>query len=174
MKFPQFVGVAVLAAAVATGVAACGDDSSDDVPTVPSTTSAAASAESGGSAGVTNATAPPSVAVLNEMLSTALDPAVPNSKKTELVQDSEKDLALFDKLVAARKQNPGVTYKILPPVIPAGPNKATVKVQVKLPDNPPAKADAQIVYSGGRWKLSANTVCGLLGGANIKSPMCPS
>ena len=176
MKFPKFVGAAIMAAAVATSLAACSSsDDSDDVPTVATTTSAAATSEAGASgadAGVTNPNVRPSVATLNAMLDKALDPNVPNSEKTELVQGSEKDPQLFDKLVKAREDNKDVTYQIFPPVIPAGPNKATVKVQVKLPDNPPTKLDAQIVYDGGRWKLASDSVCPILSGNNIKSAMC--
>ena len=165
-----------MAAAVATSLAACSSsDDSDDVPTVATTTSAAATSEAGASgadAGVTNPNVRPSVATLNAMLDKALDPNVPNSEKTELVQGSEKDPQLFDKLVKAREDNKDVTYQIFPPVIPAGPNKATVKVQVKLPDNPPTKLDAQIVYDGGRWKLASDSVCPILSGNNIKSAMC--
>lgn len=162
--------------AVATSLAACSSsDDSDDVPTVAATTSAATTSEaaaSGADAGVTNPNVRPSVATLNAMLNKALDPNVPNSEKTDLVQGSEKDPQLFDKLVKARQDNKDVTYQIFPPVIPAGPNKATVKVQVKLPDNPPTKLDAQIVYDGGRWKLASDSVCPILSGNNIKSAMC--
>ena len=176
MKFPKFVGAAVMTVAVATSLAACSSsDDSDDVPTVAATTSAAATSEaaaSGADAGVTNPNVRPSVATLNAMLNKALDPNVPNSEKTDLVQGSEKDPQLFDKLVKARQDNKDVTYQIYPPVIPAGPNKATVKVQVKLPDNPPTKLDAQIVYDGGRWKLASDSVCPILSGNNIKSAMC--
>ncbi|MGV9859137.1 hypothetical protein ACWDTD_10850 [Gordonia sp. NPDC003425] len=176
MKFPKFVAAAIMATAVVTSVAACGgSDDSDDVPTVGTTTTATTqTGASGADAGVTNPNVRPSVATLNDMLNTALDPNVPNSQKTELVQGSEKDPAIFDKLVQARKENPDVTYQIFPPVIPAGPKKATVKVQVKLPDNPPTKVDAQIVYDGGRWKLAADSVCPLLSGNNVKSAMCPA
>ena len=176
MKFPKFVGAAIMAAAVATSLAACSSsDDSDDVPTVATTTSAAATSEAGASgadAGVTNPNVRPSVATLNAMLDKALDPNVPNSEKTELVQGSEKDPQLFDKLVKAREDNKDVTYQIFPPVIPAGPHQATVKVQVKLPDNPPTKLDAQIVYADGRWKLASDSVCPILSGNNIKSAMC--
>ncbi len=180
MKFPKFVGAAIMTVAVATSLAACSSsDDSDDVPTVAATTSAAATSEAGASgasgaadAGVTNPNVRPSVTTLNAMLNKALDPNVPNSEKTDLVQGSEKDPQLFDKLVKARQDNKDVTYQIFPPVIPAGPNKATVKVQVKLPDNPPTKLDAQIVYDGGRWKLASDSVCPILSGNNIKSAMC--
>ncbi|NDK90504.1 ABC transporter substrate-binding protein [Gordonia desulfuricans] len=174
MKFPKIVGAVTLAAAVMMGVAACGGDSSDDVPTVPQTSSAASTSGAAGAADVTDPKVLPTVAQLNTMLDTALDPDVPNAQKTQLVQGSQKDPDIFDKLVKAREDNPGVTYKILGPVIADGPNKATVKVQIKLPDNPPTPFDAQIVYDGGRWKLASSTVCPLVTGNGIESAMCPT
>ncbi|MBD1318083.1 hypothetical protein [Gordonia hankookensis] len=174
MKFPKIVTAALIAASVAS-VAACGSDDSD-VPDVPTVSSAASSADAGGSSAddVTNPNKRPSVATLNAMLTKALDPNVPNSEKTELVEGSSADPSVFDKLVKAKQDNPDVTYEIFPPVIPAGPNKATVKVQVKLPDNPPTKLDAGIVYTDGRWMLSSDTVCPLITANNVSTPMCKS
>ncbi|GAC70017.1 hypothetical protein [Gordonia soli] len=177
MKYPKIVTAAMIAAAV-TSLAACGSDDGGDAPPLPTTTAASASASGGASGGsdtdLTDAKKRPGVAALNDMLDKALDPNVPNSQKTQLVEGSSADPEIFDKLVAAKKENPGVTYKIIPPVIPAGPNKAKVKVQVKLPDNPPANLEAGITYSQGRWKLSKDTVCPLITTNGVKSAMCPA
>lgn len=169
MKFPKFVAGALLVSSVAL-VAGCGGSDDDEPPLVTATSSAAASAN--GSDDVTDPNQRPTVATLNEMLEKALDPDVSNSEKTQLVEGSDADPTVFDQLVKARQENPDVTYKIIPPVIPAGPNKATVKVQVKLPDNPASTVDASIVYVDGRWKLSKNTVCPLVEGNNVKTKMC--
>lgn len=171
MKFQKIVTAAFIAASI-TSLAACGgnDDDVPSVPTVASTTSAAA----GSDAAVTDPNTRPTVATLNAMLDKALDPNVPNSEKTQLVEGSEADPNVFDKLVQAKKDNPDVTYQIYPPVIPAGPNKASVKVQVKIGENPPTKLDAGIVYTDGRWKLSKDTVCPLVTANNVTTPMCAS
>ncbi|GAA4679110.1 hypothetical protein [Gordonia humi] len=177
MKIRNFVTGAVVAAAVAA-TAACGsDDGSNDLPPVPtadsSTTSAAADSSAAADADpLTDAKKVPNVAALNEMLDTALDPKVKAADKTDLVEGSEVDPALFNQLVKAVKDNPDVTYKIKPPVTKNGPNKAKVKVEVKLPDNPPTKIDAAIVFDNGRWKLSKSTVCPLLQANDVKSKLC--
>ena len=62
--------------------------------------------------GLTNPKVRPTVKTLNQMLDMALDPNVPNSEKTQLVEGSEKDPEVFNKLVQARKDNPDATYKI--------------------------------------------------------------
>ncbi len=172
MKFRKFVtaGVAVCAF---LSIAACSDDGGSDDPTT--TTSTTASSEtSTGAGGLTDAKKPPTAAALNQMLEKALDPSVPATEKTELVEGSEKDPALFDKLVAGREANPDLTYEIVAPVRPAGTNQAKANVKVQLPDAPQQQVEALIVFDNGTWKLSSTTVCLLLSGANVKSPMCPA
>lgn len=173
MKFPKLVGAVMITAAVTVGVAACSsDDSSDDIPAVTQT-SATTSASASGDA-VTDPSQPPSAAALDQLLQTALDPNVPNSQKTQLVQNSEKDPSIFTRLVALRKDNPGATYKIRGPVTAQGPKKASVRVNVKLPDQQPQDIDAQIVFDNGRWKLASSFVCPLITGNGVSSPMCPT
>ncbi|GED98257.1 hypothetical protein [Gordonia crocea] len=182
MRFPKIVA-GMLAAGLALSVTACGGGGDDDglppMSPVSSETTTTTTTESNAAgkydiSGVTNPKKRPTVKTLNQMLDMALDPSVPNTEKTKLVEGSEKDPDVFDKLVQARKENPDATYKIFPPVIPAGPKKATVKVQLKIGDNPPVKAEAGIVFVNGRWKLAKNTVCPLLSGNNVKTPMCPA
>lgn len=163
----------MIAAAVTVSVAACGGgDDSNAIPTVDQSTTATAS--SSGSSDVTDADTPPSVETLNKMLTTALDADTPNSEKTQLVQNSEKDPNIFNKLVKAKEANPGVTYSLRGPVTPNGPNKAKVRVTVKLPNQSPTSLDAQIVFDNGRWKLASSSVCPLLTANNITSAMCPT
>lgn len=174
MKFRKFVtaGVAVCAF---LSIAACSDDgggSSD--PTTTTSTTASSETSTGGAGSLTDAKKPPTAAALNQMLEKALDPNVPATEKTELVEGSEKDPALFDKLVAGREANPDLTYEIVAPVRPAGTNQAKANVKVQLPDAPQQQVEALIVFDNGTWKLSSTTVCLLLSGANVQSPMCPA
>ncbi|WP_207841363.1 hypothetical protein [Williamsia soli] len=172
MKFRKFVtaGVAVCAF---LSIAACSDDGGSDDPTTTTSTTAASETSTGGG-GLTDAKKPPTAAALNQMLEKALDPNIPATEKTELVEGSEKDPALFDKLVAGREANPDLTYEIVAPVRPAGTNQAKANVKVQLPDAPQQQVEALIVFDNGTWKLSSTTVCLLLSGANVKSPMCPA
>lgn len=174
MKLRKFVtaGVAVCAF---LSIAACSDDGGSDDPTTPTTSSSTTeTGTSGGSGDLTDASKPPTAAALNTMLETALDPNVPASEKTELVEGSEKDPALFDKLVQGKEANPDVTYEIVAPVRPAGTDQAKANVKVQFPDQPATQVEALITYDNGRWKLSSTTVCLLLSGANVQSPMCPA
>ncbi|MEZ5213061.1 MULTISPECIES: hypothetical protein [unclassified Gordonia (in: high G+C Gram-positive bacteria)] len=176
MKFRKFLLVGVVAGAV-TLTAACGSDDKSDQPPVPpatTTTSAAAtSADNSLDAQLTDPNKKPTVAALNDMLDKALDPSIPAKDKTDLVEGSEVDPSLFNQLVKAKKENPGVTYKIKNPITKDGPKRYSVKVEVKLPDNPPQPLDAAIVFDNGRWKLSKTTVCPLLKMGEVATPLCP-
>jgi hypothetical protein len=170
LKLRKFV-TAGIALCAFVSIAACSDDGGSDDPTTPAVTS---STDSGGSTEVTDPKKPPNAATLNALLETALDPNVPNSEKTELVEGSDADPALFDKLVEGKEANPEVTYEIVAPVRPAGTNQAKANVKINFPDQPQTQVEALITYVDGRWKLSKTTVCLLLSGANVKSPMCPA
>ncbi|QMT03933.1 hypothetical protein [Gordonia jinghuaiqii] len=154
-----------------TTVAACGGDDSD-APPAPTLTSADTAAGGGDGTEITNGSKPPSIKVLNDMVDQAVDPDIPRAEKIQFVQGSEKDPAIFDELVKARAENADVDWVLVNPVISAGPNKARVKVRIETAGNPPTNAESTIVYDKGRWKLSNETVCNLLGLYQVDSKMC--
>lgn len=166
-------GLAVVAALTFTAACSDGDTGATDPGTAPTSSATSSAADSGGTS-VTDPSQPPSAATLNGLLTKALDPNVPASQKTDLVQGSDADPQLFDKLVKAREDNPGITYQLQAPVIATGNGQATVKVKVKLPNVPEQTVDAAIVYDGGKWKLAKTTVCPLLLANNVQSAMCPA
>ncbi|SIS20449.1 hypothetical protein [Williamsia sterculiae] len=174
MKLQKLVTAGMAVVALVT-ISAC-SDSGDDADSAPTTTTSAATSTSeaagNAAAGVTDASKPPTAAALNAMLTKALNPDIPNKDKTDLVQGSEADPTIFDKLVKAKKDNPGVTYKILPGVTKSGTNTAKAQIQITLPGSPPQSGDAQIVYDKGRWKLAKSTVCPLLQANNVKTALC--
>ncbi len=63
-------------------------------------------------------------------------------------------------------------WVLVNPVISSGPKKARVKVRIETAGNPPTNAESTIVYDDGRWKLSNETVCNLLGLYQVQSAMC--
>ncbi|MCK0519184.1 hypothetical protein [Williamsia sp. DF01-3] len=179
MKLRKFVTAGVALCAFVS-IAACSDDGGSDDPTPTTTTTTTDTGSSGSTAApgvdpvLTDPKKPPTAAALNDMLTVALDPNIPNTEKTELVEGSDADPEIFDKLIAGMKANPDVTYEIVAPVRPAGANQAKANVKINFPDQPQTQVEALIAYNEGRWKLSKTTVCLLLSGANEKSPMCPA
>ncbi|MFT3662052.1 MAG: hypothetical protein QM809_11805 [Gordonia sp. (in: high G+C Gram-positive bacteria)] len=177
MKFRKFLMAGAIAGLVGV-TAACGSDD-DSLPPVPAASTTAAADESASAAPedkleseLSDANKRPSVEALNEMLQMALDPKISPEDKTVLVEGSEADPKLFNQLVEVAQDNPDVDYEIKKPVISNGPKRASVKFEVRIPDNPPTKIDASIVYDDGRWKLSKQTVCPLLSAQNVKTPAC--
>ena len=178
MKLRKFVTAGVALCAFVS-IAACSDDGGSDDPTTTTTTTTTTDTGPSGSTApgepdLTDPKKPPTAAALNDMLTVALDPNIPNTEKTELVEGSDADPEIFDKLIAGMKANPDVTYEIVAPVRPAGANQAKANVKINFPDQPQTQVEALIAYNEGRWKLSKTTVCLLLSGANEKSPMCPA
>lgn len=171
MKYRKFLGATMIAAALMTTVAACGSDDAD-APPAPTLTSTDTAAAGGDGSEITDGSNPPSIAALNELVDKAVDPDVPRAEKVELVEGSEKDPAIFDELVKARAENSDVDWVLVNPVISAGPNKARVKVRIETAGNPPTNAESTIVFDDGRWKLSNETVCNLLGLYQVESAMC--
>lgn len=176
MKYRKFLVIGSVAAMLSV-TAACGSDDNALPPVPPAPSSTSTSAAAGGEdsdlvAQLSNAKKRPTVDALNEMLAMALDPDVPAADKVDLVEGAEADPKLFDQLVKVAKENPDVSYEIKKPVVGNGPKRASVKVEVKLPDNPPTMIDAAIVYDDGRWKLAKSTVCPLLEAGDVKSPLC--
>lgn len=175
MKLQKILTAGLAVVAALTFTAACSDSNNDGATdNDPATSSATSSTTEAGGGTVTDPSQPPSAATLNGLLEKALNPDVPSSQKTDLVQGSSADPQLFDKLVKAKQDNPTVTYKLVPPVIATGNGQATVKVQVKLPNVPEQTVDAAIVYDQGKWKLAKTTVCPLLLANNVQSAMCPA
>ena len=122
----------MIAAALMTGVAACGGDDSDAPPVPTPTSTAAASGAAGDTESeITNGSKPPSIAALNELVDTAVDPDVPSKDKIVLVEGSEKDPAIFDELVKARAENSDVDWVL------AGPwwDDTGKDLQAKAPQN---------------------------------------
>lgn len=175
MKYRKFIGAVMIAGAVSAAAVGCGgDEDNNPLGEAGATTEQAENGNGGAEDDVTDPTKRPTVDTLNEMLTTALDPDVPNSEKAELVEGADRDPEIFDRLVQAQAENPDVDYVLLDPVVPAGAGRATVKVEITLPDSPPTTLDAQIVFDDGRWKLASDSVCPLLAGQEIQSPMCAS
>ncbi|MGK8523149.1 hypothetical protein ACRS6B_17030 [Nocardia asteroides] len=154
------VAVAGLALAVTLGLAACGGDDTGESPTSARTTAGAA---------VTATTpAPPTVDELNTLLQRALDPAVPNDQKLELVQGIEADPGLPNRLAEAFQQANATA--VVTGVTAFGDSvSAQAKFTINGQENP---VDVPFVLDGGRWKVQKAWACQALVNLNQQSPAC--
>ncbi|MGX1779407.1 hypothetical protein ACWIGW_45370 [Nocardia brasiliensis] len=116
------------------------------------------------------ALAKPSVQQLNDRLTKAFDPAVPNKEKISWIQAAEQDPYLVANLVdAAEKQD--VEVEVTNVQEPQdGKMKADAKVTIG--GSPVDNTFISFVSEGGEWKVDHAFACEIITGALIESAAC--
>ncbi|MDG3014732.1 hypothetical protein [Speluncibacter jeojiensis] len=140
-------------------------------PAAEAATPAPAPAQAPAAAPVAPAASTPSIADLNSLVSTALDPNVPAAQKESLVQGGQQDPSLFTQLGALRAQYPTATATVVGPVVPNPDGSVTATTQVGFSGQ---SRDVQLTFvdDGGSWKLSRTNACHFIALAGRSSPMC--
>ncbi|MCP2299760.1 hypothetical protein APR11_006219 [Nocardia amikacinitolerans] len=157
------IAIAGLAIVVSLGLTACGgDDSSDTAKTTKTTTSAKATTAQA------NLPAVPTVAELNAQLQKALDPAVPNSEKLEMVQGAEADPELPARLSEAYKST-GATVEVTEVTAFGDTINAKAKIVLNGQEN---IADVPFVAEEGKWKVQKAWACQMLTALGQQSTAC--
>ena len=158
------LSAAILALGAATTLAAC---SSSDEGSSTATSSDKTAGETSASQVVT--TEMPTVEQLNEILTKAADPNVPQEEKVKLVQGSESAPELFDVMAQSQAES-GATFEVVDPVVPGlMPDSALATVNINTPDGQQQTADqVEFINEDGSWKLSQSWACVLV--TNIVPP----
>lgn len=158
------LSAAILALGASVSLAAC---SSSDEDAANSSSAAKPTGETSASQVVS--TEMPSVEQLNEILTKASDPNVPQEEKVQLVQGSETAPELFDVMSQSQAES-GATFEVVAPVIPGlVPDSALATVHINTPDGQQQTADqVEFIKEGGTWKLSQTWACVLV--TNIVPP----
>ena len=158
------LSAAILALGAATTLAAC---SSSDEGSSTATSSDKTAGETSASQVVT--TEMPTVGQLNEILTKAADPNVPQEEKVKLVQGSETAPELFDVMAQSQAES-GATFEVVDPVVPGlMPDSALATVNINTPDGQQQTADqVEFINEDGSWKLSQSWDCVLV--TNIVPP----
>lgn len=158
------LSAAILALGAATTLAAC---SSSDEGSSTATSSDKTAGETSASQVVT--TEMPTVGQLNEILTKAADPNVPQEEKVKLVQGSETAPELFDVMAQSQAES-GATFEVVDPVVPGlMPDSALATVNINTPDGQQQTADqVEFINEDGSWKLSQSWACVLV--TNIVPP----
>lgn len=159
------IAIAGLAAVAALTLTACGSDDSDSDSKAASTTSASAAASEEASADLPPV---PSVAELNSQLQRALDPAVPNEEKLQMVQGAEADPELPAKL-AQFYTDSGATIEVTE--VSDFADTINAKANFKLGDTQNV-VDVPFVAEDGVWKVEKTWTCNMLAQAQVQSPAC--
>ncbi|MFC8046609.1 hypothetical protein [Nocardia sp. NPDC057353] len=188
VKHPFRTAVAVLvttaACTLAVGCSSAGDDA-DSGTAAPTATRDADAAEAQGGSDVgskqtgsapTTPSAPalakPSVAELNDRLTKAFDPAVPNAEKISWIQNAEQDPYLVQNLVAAAERE-NVTVQVTNVQDPVD-GKVKADADVSIGGTPVQNAFIEFVSEGGQWKVSNTFACNVVKSAEIESAACES
>ncbi|WP_194814437.1 hypothetical protein [Nocardia sp. XZ_19_385] len=174
--------VAIVAAASALTLTACGSDKGDSTSSPSATATSAGQYEEGKKAGeaieaegeLTTTPPPnlpkPTVAELNEKINKAFDASVGEEEKISWVQDAEKDPQLVDKLVDAAKKN-NVKVEITGVQEPKeGKLKADAKVTIG--GAPVENAFVEFVAETEGWKVSNQFTCNIVKAAKLDSAAC--
>ena len=166
------VMVAGMAIAAALSMTACSDDSNGGGGS--STTAAASQSGSEGgsatSAKPSNVPPAPTADELNAMLQKGLDPAVPATEKTDMIQGSEADPELINRVATAVQQN-NASVKVTE-VQDAGDGTAIAKAEVTFNGQTNVNA-VQLVFDNGKWKLDKGFACNIVQIAQLQSAACP-
>lgn len=158
------IAIAGLAAVAALTLTACGSDDSDsDTKAASSTSAAAVTTEA-----EDDLPAVPTAADLNTQLQRALDPAVPNEEKLEMVQGAEADPELPGKL-AQFYTDSGAAIEVTE-VNDFG-DTLNAKANFKLGDTQNV-VDVPFVAEDGVWKVEKTWTCNMLAQAQVQSPAC--
>ncbi len=112
----------------------------------------------------------PSIDELNAMLQKGLDPTVPASEKVDMIQGSEADPELINR-VADAAQKAEVTVTVIG-VTDLGSGSATADVNLTIKGQP-GPAVVPLVAENGTWKLEKSWACDIVTNmGQMQSPAC--
>ena len=146
----------------ALGLSACSDDKGDK-PAAKTTTSASAAASA-------TAELPPvpTVEQLNEQLTTALDPSIPNDQKLDFVQGIEADPELPNRLAEAASQ---AAVQVQVTEVTSFGESVTAKANFTV-NGQTNVVDVPFVAEDGKWKVQKSWACTMLTNLGQTSPAC--
>jgi hypothetical protein len=156
-------GVAVLL------LAGCGSTHKADPSGSPTSSSTAAAAAAGACPANGQYPASPTVSLLQGMLRQGLDPNVPAADKVALVQGTEADPDLFNRMGAALRKADfaSVIHDVADYCNGTANADATLTIYGQSTDS-----QVPLVAENGRWKLDKTWACGLAKSLQQTSPVC--
>ncbi len=114
--------------------------------------------------------AAPTPAELNANLARAFDETVPAAEKITLVQGTQADPQLIDRVVEAAKVNKASAQ--VTDVTDLGDGTVAATVVMALDGQPAPESVMTFVAEDGVWKLSKDNACGIVSLAGLSSPAC--
>ncbi|GEM32019.1 hypothetical protein NN3_30260 [Nocardia neocaledoniensis NBRC 108232] len=156
------VAIAGLAVVAALGLSACSDDKGDKPAAKPTTSKVASTTAA------TNLPPVPTVDELNQQLTTALDPSVPNDQKLDFVQGGSADPELPNRLAVAAQQA-GVQVQVTE--VTSFGDSVNAKANFTL-NGQTNVVDVPFVAEDGKWKVQKSWACTMLTNLGQQSVAC--
>ncbi|WP_230330068.1 hypothetical protein [Nocardia aurantiaca] len=178
MRFRRPTAAVLLLTVVGASIAACGGGSDDEskVAQARSSAYAALSSSSAAAAAQSSANRPtiPSAAELDAQIKSALDPNLPDSDRTALIEDGEAFKDAIPDMYKALRDHPRAVYGVKDPVFDNhdGTLTATLSLDKDGTGSDVRTTVVHFVYKDGRWKISRTDLCGILRSADYKTAAC--
>ncbi|MFF0488862.1 hypothetical protein ACFYTQ_07540 [Nocardia sp. NPDC004068] len=170
------VRMAAALAVPAILAAACGGGSDEASVDAARSSAYAALTSSSQAAAVSRANRPPipTAAQLDDQIKRALDPALPDSERTDLIEDGAAFKDAIPDMYKALHDNPRAVYGVVDPVFDNHDGTLTATMRLDK-DGSGTNVRTTIVHFvdvDGRWKISRTDLCGILRSADYKTPAC--
>ncbi|WP_330230196.1 hypothetical protein OHA40_30025 [Nocardia sp. NBC_00508] len=176
MTHTRFARTALAAAGLllAAPVAAC-STGPDEAAVAAARSSANASLSSSIATSSSAAHPPlPTAADLDIQIKRALDPALPDSERTALIEDGEAFRQAIPDMYRALQDNPRAVYGVTDPVFDNhdGTLTATMRLDKDGTGTAVRTTVVHFVLIDGKWRISRTDLCGILRSADYRTPAC--
>ena len=166
-----FVGLAALTVLFA-GCATGPDE--DEVAAARSSAKAALSSSAAATSRELATRELPTAADLDTQIKQALDPALPDSERTRLIEDGEAFQQAIPDMYKALQDNPAAVYGVTDPVFDNHDGTVTATLRLDKDGDGTAVRTTVVhfIYLDGTWKLSRTDLCGILRSADYQTAAC--
>ncbi|MGN2639079.1 hypothetical protein ACWEKT_15535 [Nocardia takedensis] len=116
----------------------------------------------------------PTAAELDSQIKRALDPALPDTERTDLIEDGQVFREAIPDMYKALQDNPQAIYGVTDPVFDNrdGTLTATMRLDKDGSGKVIRTTVVHFVLIDGKWKISRTDLCGILRSADYRTPAC--
>ncbi|MBF6170638.1 hypothetical protein [Nocardia blacklockiae] len=176
MALRRSAAAALPLVALAVLAGACGNDPDEASVAAARSSAYAALTSSAQAAATSSALRPPlpTAAQLDAQIKRALDPALPDTDRTALIEDGEAFKDAIPDMYRAMQDNPHAVYGVTDPVFDNRDGTLTATMRLDK-DGTGTNVRTTIVHfvdKDGVWKISRTDLCGILRSADYKTAAC--
>ncbi|WP_157573708.1 hypothetical protein [Nocardia jejuensis] len=167
---------ALILAVLGAAVAGCGGSNDESSVDVARSSAYAALSSSSAAAATSSANRPPlpTAAELDAQIKSALDPNLPDSQRTALIEDGEAFKDAIPDMYKALQDNPRAVYGVKDPVFDNHDGTLTATLSLDK-DGSGSNVRTTVVHfvdKDGHWKISRTDLCGILRSADYRTAAC--